>query len=393
MDTITDESKENRQNIVFFIGSGFTKAVVNTAPLGHEFFIKAFDAESLHDDPQIKNVQNFIENIYYPLKKRGDKLYPNIEDVLSLLDYTIQKKEALSKDYLLEDLVTVRNNLIYLIGKVIKNIEEAPPEAEKLKISREFVEKVQKLLEPSSDVSIISTNYDLIIDNALLEKAESCDYGINLRYNLTDNYTDINHRPEKRTDWDFYNLHGTINIGKIPLLKIHGSLNWFYCPKCDELDVTISEKGIIKYLEKYNKFFCVNPYCTSNYEPLIVTPTMLKVYDNTFLQQLWDLSEEKLSEANKLIFIGYSLTEADYHIRSLLTKALANNKNKDIQIIVVTKHPEGEKEKKSSRLTKKKYAQLFGKKRVNFQPIGLNCFLKLWDDFFNQDEVNLLNNH
>ena len=38
MVTIIDESKESRQNIVFFIGSVFTRAVVKTAPLGNEFF-------------------------------------------------------------------------------------------------------------------------------------------------------------------------------------------------------------------------------------------------------------------------------------------------------------------------------------------------------------------
>ncbi len=373
MDT-TIESKEKMKNIAFFIGSGFTKAVVETAPLGNEFFIKAFDPKNgIDHETQIESVKNFIEKIYYPFKHESDKLYPNIEDVLSLIDYAIQKNEALSKDYLLDDIISVRNDLIYLIGKVIQNIETASDGVRNLGISRDFTGKLQKLLQYSY-VSIISTNYDLIIDNALLEKAQSCDYGVNLRYNLTAE----NDRANGITDWYFKSSTGKINEGKIPLLKIHGSLNWFYCPKCDEMDITISEKGIIQYLESRSRFFCTNPYCTSNYEPLLVTPTMLKVYDNPFLQQLWALAEKKISEANALVFIGYSLTEADYHIRSLLTKALANNKNGKISIIVVTKHSE----------TKTKYKQLFGKDRVNFQPIGLEGFLERWDDFFKQDEVN-----
>ncbi len=372
--------KENLQNIVFFIGSGFTKAVVNAAPLGNQFFIKAFDPKShIANHPQLKRVKTFIEKIYFPLKGEN---YPNIEDVLSLIDYTIQKKDVLSKDYSFNDLIIIRSDLIYLIGKVIQEaLEKMPEEGTNRKLGEKFVEKLQELLK-FSKISIISTNYDLIVDNALIVKLKSCNYGIKLRYNLPDIYnTKAESRPYGNVGWNFFGLKGTINNIGLPLLKIHGSLNWFYCPKCDELDITIGEKGIIDHIESESKIFCVNPYCTSSYEPLLITPTMHKMYDNQFLQKLWQLSEEKISQAHKLIFIGFSLSDADYHIRSLLTKGLVNNEN-NIQIIVVTKGPKNYEERKSNQSVKNKYECLFGEHRVDFQEIGLDGFLNNWEDFF-----------
>lgn len=62
MNTTIDESEGKMENIVFFIVSGFTKSVVEKAPLGNEFFIKAFDPKNdISRETQIKNVKKFIE--------------------------------------------------------------------------------------------------------------------------------------------------------------------------------------------------------------------------------------------------------------------------------------------------------------------------------------------
>jgi len=368
---------EECQRIVFFIGAGFTKAVVDTAPTGTEFLIKAFNPEGpFIRDERVKNVKKFIESTYYPL----NGIYPNIEDILSLIDYVIQKKEALSK-YSLEDVITVRNDLICLIGEVIKSsIENSQG---KKRLSRDFIEKISNLLKNGAKISIITTNYDVIIDNALLEIKQSCNYGVRLRYNIhrDTNRAKTNSRPKKSMDYSFSDSRGEINKGDIPLLKIHGSLNWFYCPKCDEVDITIGKKEATELIADQSKFLCANPYCTSNYEPLIVAPTMLKVYDNTFLQKLWALSENTISEANRLVFIGYSLPEADYHIRSLLVKALVKN-NGNHRVLVIVKNPhQNDKEKREIEMVKTKYEALFGKERIDFQPIGLEGFLTKWDSF------------
>jgi len=154
------------------------------------------------------------------------------------------------------------------------------------------------------------------------------------------------------------------------------------------LDITIGEKGATSLLaEDQNRFLCVNPYCTSTYEPLLVTPTMLKIYDNSFLQKLWELSEKIISESDIMVFIGYSLPEADYHIRCLLTKAMNKSKRRSRRIIVIDKaidkNSSSDDEKKCSNPVKKRYIELFGEDKVDFKLIGLEGLLEKWDTIIN----------
>ncbi len=371
------------QNVVFFVGAGFTKAVAKTAPTGEELFLKAFTSPAYYDDPRIQSVKDFILNTYRTSSLTT--LAPRIEDVLSLVDYTIQKQEPLSTRYSLQNVKKVRNDIIYLIGRVIKDGIETFSQRN-LNISRQFIEKVNALRKKISEtftdsrVSIISTNYDIIIDNALLEKAVSCNYGIRLRFNVypyitkTEDIRDT--MPEYYPGWNFAGVNGLLNRGEIDLIKIHGSLNWFHCPKCDELDITVGGKELIELTKDQNEVFCVNKFCTSRYEPLLVTPTMLKAYDTRILKELWKLSEKRISESDLVIFIGYSLPEADYLIRSLLSDALAKRED-TTRIIVIEKKPESEEEKLSIKKIEDRYRRLFGE--IKFCPIGLQDLLINWD--------------
>lgn len=99
------------QNVVFFIGTGFTKAIAETAPAGDELLLKAFTTPAYYEDLRIQNVKKFIVDIYKTLS-------PRIEDVLSLVDYSIRKQEALSIGYSLQAVKKIRNDIIYLIAKV-----------------------------------------------------------------------------------------------------------------------------------------------------------------------------------------------------------------------------------------------------------------------------------
>jgi len=376
-----------KKDIVFFIGAGFTKAVVNTAPKGSEFFDYAFDEKrNFIGDIRVQHVKNFIEENYYQV---GRKNYPKIEDVSSLIDYVIQRKESLSNKYLLEDVLKIKKDMIFLISAVIKKSIEESADHDILKPSRQFIKKLRKLHERKDNISIISTNYDIIIDNSLLEIMQSSNYGIRLRNNIFWNPDEKQNsvKAHGHESWSFNvgnSVHeGTLNNGAIPFLKLHGSLNWFYCPKCDELDITIGKKGASELAGDHDKFICVNHFCTSNYQPLLVTPTMLKLYDNSFLQELWLETEKIIAKAEKLFFIGYSLDPADYHIRSMLTKALANNTNNP-SIIVIEKELDMNNQEDRIRIgeVKKRYTSLFGSNRVEFKPIGLSAFLENWDSFF-----------
>jgi polysaccharide pyruvyl transferase WcaK-like protein len=83
----------------------------------------------------------------------------------------------------------------------------------------------------------VSTNYDILIDNALALHSEEfdLDYGIDF-VNVTDRNTDINtdkYTGKKRLQPE----------QSVKLYKFHGSLNWLYCPACNTIELTPFEEA------------------------------------------------------------------------------------------------------------------------------------------------------
>ena len=77
-------------------------------------------------------------------------------------------------------------------------------------------------------------------------------------------------RPRTIRDFNY------VNCGNNKLLKLHGSLNWLHCPKCNEIDVSVNTNGVLDAIDEERS--CINKKCTGVYEPVLVTPTYLKNY-------------------------------------------------------------------------------------------------------------------
>ena len=58
--------------------------------------------------------------------------------------------------------------------------------------------------------------------------------------------------------------------------------------------------------------------------PLLIAPTHLKDYRNPHLAQVWYEAERVLREADRAIFIGYSLPDDDVEVVYLLKRSLAH---------------------------------------------------------------------
>ena len=334
---------------VYFIGAGATKAVKNSAPLNKEL-IKYIFTSLNHPQSQkhIDILEHFIESFFY---KNQYQIYPNIEDVLSLLDYNISLKSYSAKGYSCEKFKLVRNCLVILIALVLKesltNLDSD--------LTDEFCNKLPQ------GSTIISTNYDIVMDNSLYINLGSVNYGIDIRSDIFPRTNSV----EK--DLVFRHQLPQLNKGSIRLLKLHGSLNWFYCERCDELDISVGEKGIVDYLkDDSSDLKCVTyPRCTCRYMPLIVTPTYLKSYKNRIFEKIWIESEKSISEANELIFIGYSLSLSDTLIKCMLSNGLAKN-TKRPKITVV--------DKLDGSTAETNFISFFGD--VDYQPIGLQAYVE-----------------
>jgi hypothetical protein len=170
-----------------------------------------------------------------------------------------------------------------------------------------------------NDDTLITTNWDILLDTARDRSFGStpADYG-------TD--AELNTPPGRSED----------RMPKRPsLLKLHGSLNWLYCPRCSHLRIDIAK---VTAPDGYNpnsknqRSKCSN--CGMPCAPLLVTPTFLKSYHNRHLLNIWAGALEALADSGRWVFIGYSLPSDDIHIKALLLKA------KRMRIDKVHKPPE-----------------------------------------------------
>src|SRR5581483_8293133 len=154
-------------------------------------------------------------------------------------------------------------------------------------------------------VAFLSTNYDILIDNALLALWD----GYSRRGRIGIDYA-VDFRNFRRpVDWERPRPDS-----RVFLLKPHGSLNWLRCPTCNELEITPKEKGVVtRLISDFSHATC--PECQSVYAPLIVPPTFYKDLNNVFLSSIWNKTDIALRKIRHIVFCGYSFPDADIHIK------------------------------------------------------------------------------
>lgn len=148
--------------------------------------------------------------------------------------------------------------------------------------------------------SVLTFNYDLGVDYALFQSPLSYSYG-----------------------FSSHSVH-------IPLLKLHGSLNWGHC-ECGEVHpielkefflrqswpphIDVPTSVTLDFSNKLKGFeHCQGKPIT----PLIVPPTWSKGEHHAKIAPVWRRAAKELSEANTIIICGYSLPETDVFFHYLV---------------------------------------------------------------------------
>jgi len=203
--------------------------------------------------------------------------------------------------------------------------------------------------------SFINLNYDILIDNAMLEADEK--FGLDLDYAIDFvNFGDEWRPPNKEKN--------------IKLFKLHGSLNWLYCPTCRTIRITPKEKGVCHL--KWKPGDCTCKKCETLSVPIVIPPTYFKALSNLYLRQVWHAAEQALMECNRLIFCGYSFPDADVHIRYLL-KRVEVNRQTTPEVYIVNEPPE--KSEEARRTEKERYMRFFlDKTRVHWTELSFEKF-------------------
>jgi hypothetical protein len=106
-----------------------------------------------------------------------------------------------------------------------------------------------------------------------------------------------------------------------PLLKLHGSLNWFrYLPMRsfpsfpNEEQPKLGERASYVILYRGTWWFG-RPDCDGwLIDPVIITPVLYKdeYYYKTPFREIWELSRDGLAKCKKIVIIGYSFSPTDF---------------------------------------------------------------------------------
>ena len=356
---------------VYFLGAGFSADA--GGPIQNQIiqfilddkFIKKFQS-----NPEvIKARKNFIKFIEKTLSI-DKKLWNNIalEDIFTPIDRALSTGKSF-KNFGTNELIKLREEFHLLMGSAIKFGVDNENNKDYINEFAKYINTIaQKRLENGLDeIAVITTNWDILLDNSLED--------------LTRRYSIINEDKLAVVDYccyissleknDEYIKPGLLALGKggynIKYLKLHGSMNWLHCPNCQRMYVKFGEKTILQ--NKQHCRHCMVNYKFSENESSIelrgnlLLPTFIKDLSNIQIQLIWQNAGIELSEASKVVFIGYSLPQADFEIRQLLSRCIPNHTEIEVVLYPGSKErPKSQDQKENEMLPWKTF---FGKRIKN----------------------------
>ncbi len=296
---------------VFILGAGTSKGA--GAPLMADFLDKADELRKQGNvdgfGPDFDRVFNAISELQIVQSKARLDL-DNIESVFAAFEIgrLVNKIPGVSSDEIKPLLVSTRRLIFKTLEKTTTYLFYGgrvwPPGP--VGLYPKFAGLIRNLSNDrrQNRCSIITFNYDLVLDHALNF------YGC-------------------RAD---YCLSKVPKSAYIPLMKLHGSLNWARCSKCGDI-IPWTVRAFLKkyYFASSQEKSAVHldlasrlsssglKHCGKDVEPdpVIVPPTWNKTEYQQGLSKVWIRAASELSDAENIFVIGYSLTESDLFFRYL----------------------------------------------------------------------------
>jgi len=296
--------------IVFILGAGASKQA--GAPLMGDFLDSASKLLVMGETGDKQKDFERVFSAIGSLQKVHSKSQLDLSNIESVFN-AFEMANILGKmpDINPEDIPQVIESLKELIVKTLeRTVKFAVPEMQIEAPSpyKEFAELVYFLgqtSKPAYSVSIMTFNYDVSVDVAFYR------YGLGINYGIDSNNS-------SKTE--------------IPLLKLHGSMNWGF----DENKEVIIPVPISSIIDNYGiPNLGGRRYCTVDVArkmkmyfinkadlkispvPVIVPPTWNKVDHFKGLASIWAKAAAELGEAEYIFIIGYSMPETDAFFRYL----------------------------------------------------------------------------
>jgi len=346
-----------KDRLVLFLGSGLS------AELGLPLTSKLQDQllAPIGIAPDVVRREAFISSVLARFWRdtfgwSRSRLTPSLEDHFTHIDLAANSGHYLGAGYGPKKLRALRRMTIH---RVFKLLDIKPDIRDDLRM---FVDKLCSTFE----VSIVTTNWDIM--------AERCLQAAGIEFVYSGSVTD---------------KHGfrVPPSGGLPLFKLHGSGNWGYCDLCQNLLTPTLDMGKVAVhfhwlLEPYDfRLFKggssiareLNPEfrnciaCPGRIAARVATFSYRKHLHVPFFESIWDEARNDMRLANRWLFVGYSMPEADIEIRHLLkTAQLARRTPRSLLVDVVLKGDGGIQDR---------YARFFGDGLTEMNDGGLGRWI------------------
>jgi hypothetical protein len=343
---------------VYIVGAGFSHYA--GLPLQADFtkaLLEPRDDEEYTLLPLIEHLSRFVSAAFGHSKSAAFTFWPNLEDVFTNIDMAANTGHHLGPDYAPSKLRTTRR---VLLARMMCMLQERLSKAEARK-GPEWAQlnKLFKELDIENS-AFISMNWDTVIEQRLsqVRGLNSIDYRCGAIAGAFPAKSKI-----------IVKCRLPAKPEKMPLVKMHGSVNWLYCDSCrqlywfraeDALSVAMQlitvKEGTELGLDDISacaKWCC--PTCrTVPLTTRIATFSFLKALDFPMFEKSWLSAESLLRRAEKWIFIGYSLPAADFVFKHLL-KRVQLSRPEPPKFVVITGGPQ-----EATKNTYRNYQGFFG---------------------------------
>ncbi|RHX84757.1 hypothetical protein [Leptospira stimsonii] len=312
--------------VTFVLGAGFSHSFDNLFPLSNSLLIEAKNNNKIPDNFHGNLLTQYI-NEYF-----GDSWdNVNFEKVATFLH---------SSPFSLEGENTaiysiVFDQLIGLITSSIVNRQISQSISNGTHKNSEILGKLKKYIL-SNKSGVVTTNYDLIMDNLLLNSGywfPGTGYGP-----IMDPVPHITRNIESQFKSSNYYCES-----EIKLLKLHGSLNWavpvHQAPwKTNEcyLNPPNTRENLMWLDATQSSFYNESLGLNWPYTPFIIPPVFGKKLDSNIIHDIWYRATSRMKVSNKLYFIGYSFPESDLLFERMLREGSGKgflNQDKEVHIV------------------------------------------------------------
>lgn len=344
---------------VYVFGAGINRVITDTdglsPPLATDFFQMALKHPSIGSEDyqeKIRCVFDFVDR-YWKLRPAELASQPfDLETCFTLLQMQLHEAQQAGDQVRVQELLEVYWRLTLTLIEMLQHFEHHGPR------NSDFV-ALGKLIF-SQKAAVLTFNYDTLIESVIEEGSgkssrtpptllhsgaitsdvteeelswSPTNWRRSLAYAVTFDEVRLDIPGiSKRVSGACFFGHTNNQPYNVPVLKLHGSLNWFRyssLPLHPDLTPVLPASNL-----KAGQTVLANPSVHFNdppfrdlriLEPLIVTPTLYKDYWQYPLSAVWQRARDELKDCRVVVVGGYSFPPADFAARKLFLEAFSDH--------------------------------------------------------------------